>query len=254
MDSADQDLTGIDGERQTLASARSSAYRLFAESMTYPDDEFCEWVEQGGVRNVLTELMSTISEELFAGEDAEALGPDLESVGEKDELAIEYTRLFDAGASGPPCPLYGGLYGGARMKTMEEAVRFYNHFGLTLSGEPRELPDHLVTQLEFLHYLAFREVEALQKDVDPGPYQRAQRDFIGRHLGSWLPKLCQKLEKEEAAPYFKAVLGALSHLLAWDRARLVREHGAEGNDRPLDTTSLVNRAAQAGTNPTEAGG
>jgi DMSO reductase family type II enzyme chaperone len=106
------------------------------------------------------------------------------------------------------------------MKTMEEAVRFYNHFGLTLSGEPRELPDHLSTQLEFLHYLAYREAEALQTGVDAGPYQRAQRDFIARHPGAWIPKLCQRLTKQNAPVYYRALLGSLADLLAWDAARL----------------------------------
>jgi len=225
MEAAGQDLTEISGDEQILAAARSSVYRLFAESMNYPDAEFCDWVKSSGLRQPLKECLSTIDAELCSDESRWGA---LEDAGAEDELAIEYTRLFDAGASGPPCPLYGGLYGGARMKTMEEAVRFYNHFGLTLSGEPRELPDHLVTQLEFLHYLAYREVEALQQEIDPGPYQRAQRDFIERHLGSWVPKLCQRLEKEEAAPYFKAVLENLAALLAWDHARLVQQHREGG--------------------------
>jgi DMSO reductase family type II enzyme chaperone len=144
----------------------------------------------------------------------------LASAEEGDELAVEFTRLFDVGASGPPCPLYGGLYGGARMKTMEEAVRFYNHFGLTLSDGPRELPDHLSTQLEFLHYLAYREAEALQAGTDTGPYQRAQRDFITRQPGAWVPKLCERVVREDAPVYYRVLLSSLADLLAWDGARL----------------------------------
>ncbi len=63
------------------------------------------------------------------------------------------------------------------MKTMEEAVRFYNHFGLSMADDPRELPDHLTTEVEFLHFRAFRAAEALTAGGDAGPYLRAERDF-----------------------------------------------------------------------------
>ncbi len=45
------------------------------------------------------------------------------------------------------------------MKMMEDATRFYNFFHLRLSPDVRELPDHITTELEFLHYLTFREAE-----------------------------------------------------------------------------------------------
>ncbi|MCP4038274.1 MAG: hypothetical protein GY733_15140, partial [bacterium] len=145
----------------------------------------------------------------------------LRTTGEEDDLAVEYTRLFDVGASGPPCPLYGGLYGGARMKVMEEAVRFYNHFGLHLSDERRELPDHLQLQLEFLHFLAFREAEALQAGEDPGSWRRAQRDFIARHPGAWLPKLRAKLEANAPPPYVAEIMRLLGRTLEAESRHLM---------------------------------
>jgi hypothetical protein len=86
------------------------------------------------------------------------------------------------------------------MQTMEECVRFYNHFGLTLAEAPRELPDHISTQLEFLHFLAFREAEAWRDGRDPGPWQRAGRDFLERHPGRWVPKLRERLASRSALP------------------------------------------------------
>jgi len=111
----------------------------------------------------------------------------------QDELAIEYTRLFDVGTAGPPCPLHGGLWAKDRMRTMEEVLRFYHHFGLTLDSDRHELPDHLVAEFEFLHYLSFREAEALRSGVDAGPYRRAQRDFVARHPGAFVPRLREAL-------------------------------------------------------------
>ncbi len=211
-------LSELVGDEQISAGTRSEIFSLFAQALNYPDDELCDWIRAGELSNALRERLSIVAPSLCTSGHLDWNA--LTSPGEGDVLAVEYTRLFDAGASGPPCPLYGGLYGGARMKAMEEAVRFYNHFGLTLSEAQRELPDHLITQLEFLHFLCFREAEALQQDADPAPFQRAQRDFIARHPGAWLPKLGPKLAKQEAAPFFTVLLGLLADLLARESERL----------------------------------
>lgn len=206
-------LTSLEGPEQRRAAARCRAYALFVEALTYPDDELRELLTDGWIALALREVLREISP---AVADKPECWRALRDVGGTDDLAIEYTRLFDAGASGPPCPLYGGLYDGDRMAKMEEAVRFYNHFGLRLSEAQRELPDHITTELEFMHYLAYREAEALQAGVDPGPYQRAQRDFIARNLGAWVPKLCERLDHAGAAGYFVTLLGLLADLLEAD--------------------------------------
>jgi len=207
--------TENDSSSQT-AAARSRAYQLFQQALAYPEPELCDWIRAGSLVEELRACFEAIDPALCA---EDTLWSDLRDAGDTDALAIEYTRLFDAGASGPPCPLYGGLYGGARMKTMEEAVRFYNHFGLTLSEEQRELPDHVATQLEFLHYLGYREAEALEAGTDAGAYQRAQRDFVERHPGSWMPELCRRLDEQDAHRYFRAIFARLADLLAHELQR-----------------------------------
>ena len=202
-------LPGLVGPEEEGAAARSHAYRLFAEAFEYPDESRVDMIRQGKLAEALGEALGALDPKLVDEIDWDAL----RDPGQKDDLAIEHTRLFEVGVSGPPCPLCGGLYGGARMKTMEEAVRFYNHFGLTLSEEPRELPDHLTTELEFLHYLSFREAQALQSGEDPGPYQRAQRDFIKRHPGRWVPELYALLGQQHPMCFFRELVRALRDFL-----------------------------------------
>lgn len=210
-------IEGLAGEHEQLAAARSRAYALIAEALRYPDDELRDILFEGGLSVPLYESLSALSPGFAIPAERWRT---LQDVGSADDLAVEYTRLFDVGASGPPCPLYGGLYAGDRMKTMEEAVRFYNHFGLTLSEAQRELPDHVSTQLEFMHYLSFREAEALHTGADPGSFRRAQRDFVSRHLGAWIPELCKRLERENAPAYFTTLIATLAELLSWDREHL----------------------------------
>ena len=197
------------------AAARSQAYAALVYAFEYPDADFVAAVRSGALAEALRNTQGAVDPALAAGE-----WSPLEDAGASDDdLAVEYTRLFDVGAGGPPCPLYGGLYNGARMQVMEECVRFYNHFGLTLSEAPRELPDHLSTQLEFLHFLTFREAEALRDGRDPGPWQRAERDFLERHPGRWVPQLRQRVAKQHTLPFFAALLDRLERFLAHERAQ-----------------------------------
>jgi DMSO reductase family type II enzyme chaperone len=198
------------------AAARSHAYRVFAEAFGYPEGSLLEGIRSGALRDTVHEALDAVSPGLDAKFDRDALRVD----GDDDALAAEYTRLFDVGTSGPPCPLHGGLWIGDRMKTMEEVLRFYRHFGLSVGGAPSELPDHLGLELEFLHYLAFRESEALREGGDPGAFARAERDFLTRHPGRAVPLLRAKLEQVQAAPFFVALARALESLLAHARAEL----------------------------------
>jgi DMSO reductase family type II enzyme chaperone len=200
------------------AEARSRAYRIFAEAFGYPQGALLDEIRSGALSNALCEALEVISPSLAASLDRSAL----RVLEDADALAVEYTRLFDVGTSGPPCPLHGGLWVGDRMKTMEEVLRFYRHFGLTVGGEPSELPDHLGLELEFLHYLAFREDQALHAGTDPGAFVRAERDFVARHPGQVVPLLRAKLEQEHAAPFFMALARALEGFLAHAGAELAR--------------------------------
>jgi len=212
----EESLKTVEAPEVKHAVARSLAYSVFARLFAYPDGEQHDAISSGSLarelRKALLELDPAVEEEA----DWQAL----RDVGDEDDLAVEFTRLFDVGAGAPPCPLNGGLYIGNRMKTMEEALRFYNFFGLTLSEAPRELPDHLTTQLEFLHFLAFRGAEALDAGTDPGPWQRAERDFVARHPGRWVPELQKRLEKEEPMPFFRELVARLAAFLGAEASQL----------------------------------
>lgn len=210
------------GAGAAYAGLRSRLYGALAEALAYPDEELAGAIRSGELAAALRELLAALDPALAEELDEAALrdaGPDDEA------LPVEYTRLFDVGPAGPPCPLYGGLYAGDRMGVMEEAVRFYNHFGLRLAEEPRELPDHLGTELEFLHFLAYREAETLERGGDAAPFARAQRDFIERHPGRWVPRLRQRVEAQEAMRFFPALLHCLEGLLEAERRRLSARHG-----------------------------
>ena len=189
-------------------AARSQVYLFLGRTFAFPrqafyDDVTCgRWQEQAA--GFLPQLPFPVP----------PLGGGPPTVS-PDDFQAEYNRLFEVGTmGGPPCPLFGGLYDRDRMRVMEELIRFYNYFGLGLAQG--QLPDHITVELEFMHYLTYKEEEASQNGGDQGSYQRAEKDFLDRHLGKWVPVLHQKLAEVEPLPFF-------SGLVAWTEDFLGRE-------------------------------
>ncbi len=81
-----------------------------------------------------------------------------------------------------------------------EVKKFYRAFGLDLNEEAREVPDHIVNELEFMHFLAHLAVAAgrgrLGGSVDRRQYVHAQKDFLERHLGQWTARFCEALQEK----------------------------------------------------------
>lgn len=145
-----------------------------------------------------------------------ALGPLMAEVAGTDlaRLKAEYSGLFEVGSQGPPAPIREDLQTGQRAGTREEVIRFYDYFGYVL-GEPFAWqPDHLSMQLEFMHYLCFREAEA-GAGAEALSFQLAQLDFTERHLVSWVPQLAANVGKVAAGSlYDRVVTGVLGFIVA----------------------------------------
>ena len=132
----------------------------------------------------------------FSLEQGERKGLTLPSWVEEEEIEVEFVRLFESGPGGPPCPLVEGAWKEDRKVVLKELILFYNHFGLSYAeGAQDERPDHICLEMEFLHYLTFKEVQAMQTGSDPSGYRRAQRDFLERHPVLWMKKVSERLDK-----------------------------------------------------------
>jgi DMSO reductase family type II enzyme chaperone len=196
------ELISLDTESEPVTASRSRLYQLLAMAFAFPDEDFFTAVADGTFAAAVARPCAALPYGLHGPTDLD-LGGVATSYG---DFESEYIRLFDVGVAGPPCPLYGGVYIGDRMKNMEDATRFYNFFHLRLSPQMRELPDHITTELEFLHYLTFRETELRQQGQDPGSLLRAERDFLARHLCKWVPRMQARLAKQQCPPFFPALV------------------------------------------------
>lgn len=197
-----------------IAAVRSHLYALFAFMFAYPDADWVAAIRAGEVADRMSDLCTALDDASSLRADAAALA----DAGADDDLAIEYTRLFDTG----PISLYGGHNHGTRMTVMEEVLRFHEHFGLALNPEYNELPDHLVSELEFMHFLCYQEAQI--HSTEAGPYRRAQRDFLTRQLGRWAPQLHVRLIEQQAQPFFVEAARLLAGFLVSEQGLLQAEH------------------------------
>lgn len=129
-----------------------------------------------------------------------------------------YSGLFEVGSDGPPVPIREDLHLNQPAGVREDIVRFYEFFGYGLEQQFAWEPDHLSIELEFMHFLCFKETQALDAGSDEQvlSYQLAQFDFAERHLCNWVSSLADKALRQQPDGIYPRLLVALSEFVVRD--------------------------------------
>jgi len=195
----------LDGTEAINSGSRSRIYALLARGFRFPTEAEFQQVKDGQFAKEAQEALGQLPYNGIKGGD---LGQGLAQGYE--QFQSSYIGLFEVGGElGSPSPLYEGEYGGGRMKVMEEVLRFYHYFGLRISEEKRDRPDHLASELEFMHVLTFKETEGLVQGADRSAYRQAERDFLRFHLTDFVSAVASKVAGRPAP--FYSDLAALAH-------------------------------------------
>jgi len=184
-----------DKERQ--GAARSNMYALLADVFRYPDAAFRSFARNGELTDSLKNIITALPF-LYELSDQEAKALLIPETLSDDDFEAEFIRLFEAGPGDPPCSLVEGKHNkdANRRAIFEDLIRFYNHFGLSYKEGPQEdRPDHISFELEFMHYLAFLTLRAVQENKSTHGYLQAQKDFLEHHLYKWAPKLAERMQE-----------------------------------------------------------
>ena len=195
--------------------AEARLYTILAELISFPSDDLGEFVASGMVATTVGELASRLP--WAPGLPLVAPAP-LPSPG---EVEAAYICLFDV-PDRMPTPLYTGVYAPRRRDAMEELLRTYRHFGLTVSDDAHDLPDFVPTVLEFLGFLA-GEV-AGEDESSRESRERAMADVLERHLGPWATETSKRLAKREALAFYAQVVETIGALAAGRLADLRRRY------------------------------
>jgi len=168
------------------ALARAALYELLVHSFAFPSEIH---------RDVLRATVGPVLAELSVGDPTVdgPLGVLLRRLDEPlDTVREEHAAIFTH-IEPMDCPPYESAHVPAdifrQTEVMADVAGFYRAHGLFVGGAERERPDHIVTELEFVAFMARKEAHAL---TNLGPEEveecRRTRDlFLRDHLGCWGP-------------------------------------------------------------------
>lgn len=172
--------------------------------------------ETGAVRSSVGALLSVAG----AGGPFRGLGPAAgkaaaaaRAAGAK-RLLLERTELFDRGV----CPPYEYTYKkeASLPAGLADIAGFYAAFGLK---PVNERPDHIVSELEFMALLCYKEAVAVaggEPDA-AGVCRDAQRKFIAEHLDGWLGLFAERLLETARLGFYPALANVLVKFVAREK-------------------------------------
>jgi len=203
------------GTELSESATRSQLYALLAAGFHYPSPEMFEAFRAGDYQSELRDRVQRLPHlamlSTLAPSEPDA-GTLLVDPGTPyQEFENQYVACFEVGSPEPPCPPYEGIYrGGERTQFMLRVSSFYKHFGLAMNSEEggaREVPDHISAELEFMHFLTFKETQASEEGTEDllQGYLLAQKDFLQQQMSQWLPAFVEKLEAACPMPFYVAL-------------------------------------------------
>ena len=211
----------------TAARLRSKVYSLLADGFSQVDERLFESFKSG--------YISTWGEIAGSIEDGDKFLPYIEQLKkvldsiEYEGLVEEYSRLFEP-RNKLQVPPYETEYTLAespqhaltQQAQLSDIAGFYKAFGLAISEERPDRVDHITTELEFMHVLAYKESIAIKENETEHIeiVQDAQRKFVADHLSRWTGMFKDRLF-QTAKGNFYGILGEILDLwVKFDKAYL----------------------------------
>ena len=235
-------ISAKDAPAVDRALCRSKLYLLVSWGYLYPEDEeFLDYLQSGefvedgktALERLRNELQSIGGQEARERLDAlvshfDAIEEWICSEGENwkiQDLRDEHRRVF-SNVIALDCPPYETLFGNdhvfGQSYVMGDIAGFYSAFGLQLSPDIHERLDHLSVELEFMHYLAYKESYAILHDGAEKlkTVIEAEKKFVKEHIGRWVPLFSGMLKRKADYGFYKILADFTSHWMAFDIAFL----------------------------------
>jgi TorA maturation chaperone TorD len=208
-----------------LALSRSKLYLLLSWGFLYPEEEeFYNYLQEGEFVEDGLAAIETLEKSLDAtkatGKIRDLIAPmkkfldqiaDWEQENFKtwefSDLQDEHRRVFSNVISldAPPYEtLFGNEHVFQQSHTMGDIAGYYKAFGLELAEVVHERLDHLSVELEFLHFLAYKESYALCHDGEEKLQivVDAEKKFVRDHVGRWAPLFADMASKKAQRGFF----------------------------------------------------
>ncbi|MEA1922594.1 MAG: molecular chaperone TorD family protein [Pseudomonadota bacterium] len=193
--------------------ARSAIYKYLSLAIDYPIGETAEILSSGALFTELSTQLQKLSTDFqsLTG-NLSPLKEELSRFETLEDIQVVYTRFFDMAVKKPSFSLYETANVMATSEAEKTAAflveleAVYGREGITLSD--RDMPDHLATELEFMHFLCANGKTG------------QQADFLTHHLNNWLPQLAQSFLKQETIPFYSRLIMLIAHFVETDQHNL----------------------------------
>lgn len=190
------------------AETRANFYGLLAQAFTPPDKEWAALKTRAA--HSISENIKRLYPFSTFHETLDVFRKELDNlgqVGDVDEIVLEYDRLFNSPYK-IEVPPYESLYrydeGQVMAPCAVQVEKLYKENGLEISPEFKDLPDHIMVELQFMAYLCLREAEAGKegKEAEALQFIKKQDSFIKEHLGLWAEDFSVRLVSSSNSPFY----------------------------------------------------
>jgi DMSO reductase family type II enzyme chaperone len=211
---------------------RSTVYKGLSKALRYPTEEFISSLQDGGFIREMREAVSLLHQLRF--DEGESLNKPLEALANTVEQMLpfsledfqsEFIDIFGHTIS-EEYPPYETQYGGAHIfqqtQELADIAGFYKAFGLEIAGNARERLDHISIELEYMHFLTYKEAYARKNHgaEKVGVCVDAQKKFLEEHLGKWVFHYAKLFRRKIKKGVYRELTDLMEVFLSLDMAGL----------------------------------
>jgi len=185
--------------------ARAKAYKAMAECYYPPERATIQHARH------LSQNLKTLCP--AASEAADRMEAALLAYEGVEDLVIDHARLF-VGPFALLAPPYGSVYLDGERRCMGDSTldvgSRYREVGLGTAPGFNDAPDHIAAELEFMHFLVIKELEALAGGdlVRAQHFRQKQKSFLERHLAAWVPAFTRNVEEQAQTRFYQDLAAA----------------------------------------------
>lgn len=202
--------------------ARAGIFSLLAQAFNYPDRELILSLRKGAFPAALLSAVGCLPSAASVSEDIAAITNEYTGSGKGDdelllELEKDYTHMFFS--SKPRLVyLFESVYNEGKLlqESTFQIARLYYDAGLRPAEHFKMPPDHIAVEFEFLSYLYFNEIKAIEtNNRENAEFARKLRgDVINHHLATFGRTFAEKVAIHGRTVFYRMMGKITSFVLA----------------------------------------
>lgn len=186
-------------------------FSWMSKAVDYPNEELVAGLLQG-------EFIQNLPDET-----AKPIKAYMETFDSPDKLLLDlqkdYTRMCFV--SKPRLvPLFESVYKEGKLfqDSTFQIARLYDEAGIKLGEEFKLPPDHITLELEFMSYLIYQEIEAINNSHQDNEAMalRLQRETMDNHLGQFGLSFADRLLQHAKAPFYQGLGNILKDFIEFE--------------------------------------